>query len=162
MTARRREDRVERSSALSEGFEKLVEQYEARGEWANRAWAREMAERLREREAEAWKLDLAEARRADEAEVRRKAEAEDRRRAREAKRRAKERAAADRARRRAELPEGWAEVEARAPVTPWKARVTMRVDRDVLRWFRRLGPGYQTRMNAVLRAYWEAKRDGLV
>jgi uncharacterized protein (DUF4415 family) len=33
--------------------------------------------------------------------------------------------------------------------------------RTVLAWFRARGPGYQTRMNAVLRAYVEAqKRDG--
>jgi uncharacterized protein (DUF4415 family) len=30
------------------------------------------------------------------------------------------------------------------------------VDADVLEWFKAAGPGYQTRMNAVLRAYKEA------
>lgn len=34
-----------------------------------------------------------------------------------------------------------------------KAAITMRVDPDVLKWFKRRGPGYQTRMNAVLKAY---------
>jgi uncharacterized protein (DUF4415 family) len=38
------------------------------------------------------------------------------------------------------------------PVPP-KASVSLRVDADVLAWFKRQGPGYQTRMNAVLRAY---------
>jgi len=33
--------------------------------------------------------------------------------------------------------------------------VTMRVDRKVLRFFKAQGPGYQTRINAVLRAYIE-------
>jgi len=36
-----------------------------------------------------------------------------------------------------------------------KAVVTMRLDRDVLDWFRRLR-GYQTRINAILRAYMNA------
>ncbi|TRL43478.1 BrnA antitoxin family protein [Rhizobium straminoryzae] len=34
-----------------------------------------------------------------------------------------------------------------------KAQVTMRIDSDVLDWFRAQGKGYQTRMNAVLKAY---------
>lgn len=34
-----------------------------------------------------------------------------------------------------------------------KKRITMRVDRDVLEFFKRKGRGYQTRMNAVLKAY---------
>lgn len=34
-----------------------------------------------------------------------------------------------------------------------KERVTVRFDRDVLAFFRRSGKGYQTRMNAALRAY---------
>jgi uncharacterized protein (DUF4415 family) len=43
---------------------------------------------------------------------------------------------------------------------PAKAQLTIRVDRDVLAWFRKQGRGYQTRINALLRAYMEAhKRD---
>lgn len=38
------------------------------------------------------------------------------------------------------------------PVEP-KAQLTIRVDRDVLDWFRQQGRGYQTRINALLRAY---------
>ena len=38
-----------------------------------------------------------------------------------------------------------------------KAQVTIRVDREVLDWFRSQGKGYQSRMNAVLRAYKEAQ-----
>ena len=37
-----------------------------------------------------------------------------------------------------------------------KATVNMRIDRDVLEFFRQGGRGYQTRINAVLRAYKEA------
>ena len=38
-----------------------------------------------------------------------------------------------------------------------KALLSMRFDPDVLEWFRK-GPRYQTRMNAVLRAYMEHAR----
>jgi uncharacterized protein (DUF4415 family) len=41
------------------------------------------------------------------------------------------------------------------PVPP-KASVSLRVDRDVLDWFRAQGPGYQTRINTVLRAFRDA------
>ena len=41
------------------------------------------------------------------------------------------------------------------PVPP-KTSISLRVDRDVLDWFKTQGPGYQTRMNAVLRAFMDA------
>ncbi len=41
------------------------------------------------------------------------------------------------------------------PVPP-KALISLRVDADVLAWFKAQGAGYQTRMNAVLRAFKEA------
>ena len=37
-----------------------------------------------------------------------------------------------------------------------KASISLRVDADVLEWFRAQGPGYQTKMNAVLRAFKDA------
>lgn len=40
-----------------------------------------------------------------------------------------------------------------------KKQLTVRFDQDVVDWFREQGPGYQTRMNAVLRSYVEAQRD---
>ena len=36
---------------------------------------------------------------------------------------------------------------------PPKSAISLRVDVDVLEWFRAGGPRYQSRMNAVLRAY---------
>ena len=39
-----------------------------------------------------------------------------------------------------------------------KVSVHLRVDPDVLDWFRKQGKGHLTRMNAVLRAYYEAHR----
>jgi len=41
------------------------------------------------------------------------------------------------------------------PVPP-KAAIALRLDADVLDWFKSQGPGYQTRINAVLRAFKEA------
>jgi uncharacterized protein (DUF4415 family) len=43
-------------------------------------------------------------------------------------------------------------------VRPAKVQVGMRLDADVLAWFKRGGAGYQTRINAVLRRYIEAQR----
>ena len=34
---------------------------------------------------------------------------------------------------------------------PLKQRVSLRVDREVVDWFKSKGPGYQTRMNRILR-----------
>jgi uncharacterized protein (DUF4415 family) len=50
----------------------------------------------------------------------------------------------------------WSKVELTSP--PAKRPITLRIDPDVLDWFKSLGKGYQTRMNAVLRAYKEAKQ----
>lgn len=46
-------------------------------------------------------------------------------------------------------------------VIPSKEPISLRVDDDVLAWFRASGKGYQTRMNAVLRAYKEAMEKQL-
>jgi uncharacterized protein (DUF4415 family) len=39
-----------------------------------------------------------------------------------------------------------------------KAQLTLRIDSDVLDWFRRQGQGYQTKINALLRAYMDAHK----
>jgi uncharacterized protein (DUF4415 family) len=39
-----------------------------------------------------------------------------------------------------------------------KAQITIRLDWEVLAWFEAQGKGYQSRMNAVLKAYKEAHR----
>lgn len=39
---------------------------------------------------------------------------------------------------------------------PPKASISLRVDQDVLEWFKAQGPGYQTRINVVLRAFRDA------
>ncbi len=39
-----------------------------------------------------------------------------------------------------------------------KVPLSLRLDRDVLDWFKAQGRGYQTRINTVLRAYMSARR----
>ncbi len=40
-----------------------------------------------------------------------------------------------------------------------KEIMTIRLDADVLEWFRKQGRGYQTRINAILRSYMRAQGD---
>jgi uncharacterized protein (DUF4415 family) len=39
-----------------------------------------------------------------------------------------------------------------------KQQITLRLDADVIRWFKETGKGYQSRMGAVLRSYVRAQR----
>jgi uncharacterized protein (DUF4415 family) len=39
-----------------------------------------------------------------------------------------------------------------------KQAISLRIDQDILTWFRDGGPGYQTRMNAVLRAFVDSQQ----
>jgi uncharacterized protein (DUF4415 family) len=56
-----------------------------------------------------------------------------------------------------DLPDAfWEKAEAVHPER--KTPVSLRVDPDVLEWFKAQGPGHLTRMQTVLRAYVEAKR----
>jgi uncharacterized protein (DUF4415 family) len=48
--------------------------------------------------------------------------------------------------------------EAKLVLPPEKKAISLRIDKDILEWFKSLGKGYQTRMNAVLRAYMEAHK----
>lgn len=41
---------------------------------------------------------------------------------------------------------------------PAKQAVTIRLDADVLEWFKSQGAGYQTRINQLLRQYMQAHR----
>jgi uncharacterized protein (DUF4415 family) len=40
-----------------------------------------------------------------------------------------------------------------------KPLISIRLDSDVLEWFKSLGTGYQTRINAVLRMYMETHKN---
>ena len=57
-----------------------------------------------------------------------------------------------------DIPEVDAAFFKNAPVVvpPGKTQVTVRIDSDVLTWLKGQGRGYQTRINAILRAYYEA------
>jgi uncharacterized protein (DUF4415 family) len=63
-----------------------------------------------------------------------------------------------------DTPEVSPEMFARAVVrrglkpVPRKAQLTLRLDSDVLEWYRRQGRGYQTKINALLRAYMDAHK----
>ena len=57
-----------------------------------------------------------------------------------------------------ELDEGFFR-EARVVVPPGKKQLTIRLDVDVLAWLKDQGRGYQSRINAILRAYYEAHQD---
>ena len=60
-----------------------------------------------------------------------------------------------------DIPEVTPEMFARAMVrrglkpVARKRQLTIRVDSNVLEWYKRQGPGYQTRINSLLRAYME-------
>lgn len=56
-----------------------------------------------------------------------------------------------------ELDEAWF-AEAKLWTPPTKKQITLRLDEDVVAFFKESGKGYQTRMNAVLRAFVEAKK----
>lgn len=55
-------------------------------------------------------------------------------------------------------PEKFAQALVRKGLQPTarKSQITLRIDADVLEWFRSRGSGYQSQMNAILRAYKEA------
>jgi len=62
-----------------------------------------------------------------------------------------------------EIPELGPDFFARAII--WhgpKKQITLRVDPDVLTFFRKQGRGYQTVINAVLRRYMEARKERTV
>jgi len=56
----------------------------------------------------------------------------------------------------------WTEEEwarARVVFPQGKEPVTLRLDKDILHWFKQRGRGYQTRINAVLRAFVGAQKQ---
>ncbi len=56
-----------------------------------------------------------------------------------------------------DVPRDWYKnAEAIMPTT--KKLLSLRLDADVVDWFKQRGPGYQTRMNAVLRAFAQQKQ----
>ena len=41
-----------------------------------------------------------------------------------------------------------------------KKPITLRLDSDILEWFRSTGKGYQTRINAILKSYVKSHKKG--
>ena len=54
------------------------------------------------------------------------------------------------------IPAEWHDI-AQSREQPLKSKITLRVDQDVARFFRAMGQGHLTRMNAVLRAFMLAR-----
>jgi uncharacterized protein (DUF4415 family) len=63
------------------------------------------------------------------------------------------RASADDRKRSREKPPEWAEL-----YKPIKKPITLRIDADVLAWFKKQGQGYQTRINRALRKLMDESR----
>lgn len=53
----------------------------------------------------------------------------------------------------------WKRARWALPERHGKVAINLRLDRDVFTWFKAQGPGHLSRMNAVLRSYYEASRD---
>ncbi len=62
----------------------------------------------------------------------------------------------------ADIPETdkafWEKAELRMPQP--KKGIYLRLDQDLLDWLKHQGPGYQTRINAILRSYMETHKAG--
>jgi uncharacterized protein (DUF4415 family) len=60
-----------------------------------------------------------------------------------------------------DIPEQGPDFFANAIIWPGpKRQITLRIDPDVLKFFRKQGRGYQTAINAVLRKYMEVQKSG--
>ncbi len=59
-----------------------------------------------------------------------------------------------------DIPEvtDWAGAEVGKFYRPMKKQVTLRLDADMLEWFRKQGNKYQTRINQALREYMDSHR----
>lgn len=58
----------------------------------------------------------------------------------------------------AEFEVDWSKARIEGPRS--KTLISLRLDPDILDFFKGDGPGYQTRINAVLRSYMDAKKSG--
>lgn len=63
-------------------------------------------------------------------------------------------------RRKRRIPEEWHNLAAGVPSK--RVKVTMMVEQDVVKFFKSLGPGYQARMNDVMRAFMHMKLGRLL
>jgi uncharacterized protein (DUF4415 family) len=56
-----------------------------------------------------------------------------------------------------DVPKDWYKNAEAVTSTP-KKLLSLRLDSDVVDWFKQRGPGYQTRINAVLRTFMQQKK----
>ena len=66
--------------------------------------------------------------------------------------------AAERDKDAARLDIDWSSAEVVVPEA--KQAISIRLDRDIVEFFKGTGPGYQTKINAVLRSYVQHERRG--
>lgn len=59
------------------------------------------------------------------------------------------------------IPDAWHEI-AREKPEPRKTRVTLRLDEDLVRFFRSMGPRWQTRVNQLMSVWMHARLAGLI
>lgn len=59
------------------------------------------------------------------------------------------------------IPAEWHEIAQKRPASG-KAKVTLRLEADVLKFFRSMGPDYGPRINDVLRSYMHARLAGVI
>jgi uncharacterized protein (DUF4415 family) len=57
-----------------------------------------------------------------------------------------------------ELSDAWFQQAKRASQLPQKKQVSLRIDEDILDFFKQQGSRYQTKMHAVLRAYVDGNK----
>lgn len=55
--------------------------------------------------------------------------------------------------------EFWRNARVVMPEDRGKTQITAKFDTDMVNWFKKQGRGYQARMNAVLRSFFETRRD---
>ncbi|MGC8203047.1 BrnA antitoxin family protein [Aliiroseovarius sp. PTFE2010] len=53
----------------------------------------------------------------------------------------------------AKVPEAWHTLEEDIEVFETKTKITLRLDNSVVKFYRAMGPGYQTRINRILATY---------
>ena len=58
-----------------------------------------------------------------------------------------------------DVPDPWTEAARLLRPGPGKRQISLRLDADVLAFFKRGGRGYQSRINAVLRAYMLSREE---
>lgn len=60
------------------------------------------------------------------------------------------------------IPNEWSEIWQGEDRDTKTTRLTIRLDADVVRFFKSLGPGYQPRMNRVLRSFMQARLSKMI